>query len=92
MVDAFNTSQTIYLVISSWSNNIFGSIEMVYLFIIMLLISLAFAFRIPIEFTAILVLPLMMVFAAFQGSLLPLVYTFLVYGGILLYKYFLTRV
>ena len=69
-------------------NGITGSAFLTLLLIVLLCMMIAFLFRIPIEFTAILVLPMLLTFAAFYSEFLATTGVILIYLGILLAKNF----
>jgi len=69
--------------------NITGSLFLSLLFIMILLIVFALLFRIPLEFTAVLILPLLIVISAYDGAFMSVLGTFLIYLGVLFGKHFI---
>lgn len=69
-------------------NGITGSIFLTLLTIALLLMLIAFLFRIPLEFTVLLILPLFLTYSAFYGDFIAVTGALLVYAGILLAKNF----
>jgi len=67
-------------------NNITGSVFLTLLLIVMLIMAIAFLFRIPVEFTAIFILPMLLTFLAFESEFLSVTGVILIYLGILLAK------
>jgi len=65
-----------------------GSLFLSLLFLVILLIVLALVFRIPLEFTAVLILPLLIVISAYDGTFMSVLGVFLIYLGVLFGKHF----
>lgn len=85
----FDETGIIYIVISKITQNITGNDTLSVLFIIILLMLLAFAFRIPIEFTALFVFPLLIGFGAQAGAgFMPVLAIGIIYLSVLLAKNF----
>jgi len=72
-----NESQTIGIIINQITLDSTGSLFLTYLFIVMIIILIAMVFRIPIEFTAIFIMPLLLSLMAYYGD-------FWTFGGIIL--------
>jgi len=89
MVMLFNETGTIGIILKAATMNITGSEFLTYLGIILLVITFFLIFRIPIEATAVLIMPLLLVLMAFSGNLLAIGGAFLIYLGILLAKNFI---
>lgn len=87
MVLFINESGVSYQVINGL-NGITGSAFLSLLFIVIILFLIAILFRIPIEFTAIFILPLVLTFAAFYGEFVAVTGVLLIYLGVLLGKHF----
>jgi len=68
------------------STNLTGSLFLSLLGIIILIIAIFMLFRIPIEFTAILILPIMIVFMAYESQMLVITGAFILYLGFLTAK------
>ena len=69
-------------------NGITGSPFLTLLLIVILVMLIAFLFRIPVEFTVILILPMLLTFAAFYSEFMAVTGVILIYIGILLAKNF----
>lgn len=83
---------TIGVVVAGLVTNVFGSYYLALFFILLLLIAMCFAFRIPFEFTAILMMPLSLGMAWWTAEIWPVVGLLVLYTGVLMYKYFPVRV
>jgi hypothetical protein len=83
---------TIGVIIAALVTNVFGSYGLALIFVLLLVIALAAAFRIPFEFTAILVLPLGFAMAWWNSMVWPFVGVLLLYLGVMMYKYWLVKV
>lgn len=68
--------------------NVTGSVFLTLLLITILIIFFAFAFRIPIEFTVILVFPLMIGFAAYYTTYMAVAGVAMIYLALLVAKNF----
>jgi len=86
-----NTTSAISLGLGTMTQNITGSLFLSLLIIILLLMMVALLFRIPIEATVVLIIPLMLVFMAATSDFLAIGGVFLIYLGIILAKNFLIR-
>jgi type IV secretory pathway VirB2 component (pilin) len=87
MVVLLNTSQEVGFAI--WGlNSITGSFYVTLLIIFIILIGLAMMFRIPIEFTALILLPVGIGFAVASNNFVPVLIVVLIYVGILLAQHF----
>lgn len=92
MVLCIDTSGIIYLFFQAMSSNVTGSFYLSTLAIALLIIGSCALFGIPIEFTAIILLPLHLGFLACLGSdWLAVTGIILIYLGILLGKNFFFR-
>lgn len=74
------------LLLLSTINEVTGSLFITLLFIIMSIIFLAFLLRIPVEFTAILILPFLLTVSAYESSLMAVTGVLLIYLGLILAK------
>lgn len=81
-----NQSGTIGVIFTAFTLNVSGSEFVTLLGIIVFLLALFFMFRIPVEATIILILPIFLIFMAFSGEFLGLGLAFLMYLGFLLAK------
>lgn len=68
--------------------NVTGSQFLTLFFILFLIIGFAFAFRIPIEFTMLLVFPLLIGFGAYTGGFMAVTAVGIVYLAVLVAKNF----
>lgn len=88
MVYLLNTSDTIGAGI--WGlNSITGNWHISLLIVFVLLIALAFVFRIPLEFTTIFLLPIGIAFAVASNNFLPVIVVILMFAGVLLARNFI---
>lgn len=83
-----NESGFIYGFVYYATTNVTGSLFLTLLFILLGLMAMAFAFRVPIEFTIIFLLPLVITLMAFNANFLALGGILLVWLGIILAKNF----
>ena len=81
-----NQSSTVFSVVNGITNNVTGDEFLTYLFIMLFVLMLAIAFRIPIEFTAIFFFPMFIVMAAYTGQYLSILGIAMIYLGILIGK------
>jgi len=72
-----NDSQTIGVIINSMTQSTTGNTFLTYLIILFIIMIIAFIFRIRLEYTAILILPLLLSLMAYYGS-------FWTFGGLIL--------
>lgn len=68
-----------------------GSTFLALMVVIMCIIALGMMLRIPLEFTSILIEPMLLVLFAFESDLVGVVGAFLLYNGVLLAKNFFFR-
>lgn len=83
-----NTTGTLGVVINYATVYITGSLFVTLLGIVFGLLLLCLLFRIPMEFTAVLVLPLLLGVGAYVSEFTAIVGVFLIYMGILIGKNF----
>jgi hypothetical protein len=87
MVVLLNTSQEVGYAI--WGlNSITGSFYVTLLILFILLIGIALMFRIPIEWTALILLPVAIGFAVASNNFVPILIVVLIYSGLLLAQHF----
>lgn len=93
MVVCIDTTGTIYSFLTAMTNNVTGSMFITIFLISIFLIAIAAGFfKIPIEITMIILLPIHLAFLACIGSeIYGVVGTILIYLGILLAKNFFFR-
>lgn len=79
-------------IITGLTNDVTGSLFLTYLMIIFLLVVFAIALRIPIEYTVIVVFPVMGVILAYNGDFLGITGAFAIYLAIIIAKnFFISR-
>jgi hypothetical protein len=84
----YNSTQVIGQIIESATLNVTGSLYLTLLGVILGLVLICLLFRIPIEFTAIIVLPLMLGLMAYMSEFRIIGGVTLIYLGVLLGKNF----
>lgn len=82
----FNESNVIGNLIVYMNSNVTGSLFLTLLFVVILLLAICALFRIPMEFTAIFVLPFLLAVMTDMGEFLGVGGVFLIYLGILVAK------
>lgn len=80
----YNESDSVGIIIHGLTNNVTGSLFLTLLVIIIMLMVVAFMFRLPIETTSVLIIPLLIVVVAYSGEFLQVGGVFLIYMGILI--------
>jgi len=75
----------------SQMNNITGGWFVTLLFIVLVVIAIAFMLRVPLEYTAIFIFPLLLVLMSFTSEFLAVGGVFLIYLGLLLANHFFFR-
>lgn len=83
-----NETGIIGVALYSFTNDVTGSFFLTLLTILIFLIALCLLFRIPIEFTSLIVLPMLLVFMSIDGQFLAVVGCALIYMGVLFGRYF----
>jgi hypothetical protein len=78
-------------VFDGFTQNVTGSILLTLLLIISILLVLALALRIPLEVTALLVFPIVLVAGAYTGDIFGAVAAIAIYIGLILAKNFIIR-
>lgn len=87
-----NHTGTIGIIYDAVNNNITGSEFITLLGLVMLFIIFFTMFRIPLELTAIFVLPMLLIFMAYSGNFFAIGGVFLIYLGMLVARnYFITQ-
>ena len=87
----YNASQAIGQIVEGITTNMTGGLFLTLLTIVLFLIALCLMFRIPIEFTAIIILPLLLTITAHTTEFLSITGVMLIYLGILFGKMFFAR-
>lgn len=86
-----NQTGTIGVIFEAITNNVTGSVYLTLLGLMIIIILFFMLFRVPIEFTAILILPMCIIFMSFYGEFLVVGLTLLMYIGFLVAKNFFIR-
>lgn len=86
-----NWTESVGIVIGNATQYTTGSMFLTLLFILMILIGLALMFGIKLEFTAILILPLMLGYMAYYSEFVAVGMVIIIYLGLLITKNFLFR-
>lgn len=87
-----NHTGTIGIIYDSATQNITGSEFLTLLGLIVMIIIFFLMFRIPVELTAIFVLPLLMIFMAYSNNFFAIGGVFLIYLGMLVAKNYFINV
>lgn len=88
MVLFINQSGTIGQIVTLMTNQGTGSLFLTFLLIVLSIMLLAMVFRIPLEFTAIIILPITLTLMSFIGNFWTFGGVLLIYLAILGAKYF----
>lgn len=91
MVDIINMSNTLGLVIGTGSQDVTGSLVLTLLLIMILLFAICLMFKMPIEVSGVIMLPLMLVSSSYYNNLLAPLIAFLLYFAVIIAKYWLFR-
>ena len=86
-----NTTETIGKIILSGSNNVTGSLVGTLILILIFLMAICIMFGIPLEFSAILVFPYILVVSAYYSSFMLIMVLIIVFLVIIIAKNFLFR-
>lgn len=81
-----NESGSVGIIVTYMTNNITGSLFLTMMMAVIVLICICFLFRLPIELSAIVVLPMLLVIMTEVGDFLAVGGVFLIYAGILFAK------
>jgi len=79
------------LVVIDGLTNATGSVFLSLLALILIFTVIAIGLRIPLEFSAVIVLPMLLVVASYTSDILPILGVALIYLGFLLGRYIITR-
>lgn len=90
-IACFNTAGIIYQVVEGLTNSVTGSYFLSLLVMVLVVMTIVAAFRIPVEISAIIVLPLLIALLVCDGDWLSITGVTLIYLGILLGKNFFFR-
>lgn len=83
---------TIGVIIAGLAGNVFGAYDLALVFILLFVLAMCAAFRIPFEFSAVLVVPLGLAMAWWASAVWSFVGILVLYLGFMLYKYWPVRV
>ena len=84
-----NQTDKIAVIMTSMTQNVTGSIALTFLYIMLILIAISLASGIPIEVTAIIILPLGIVLCSqYSEAFIPLLGLMLIYLSVILAKNF----
>jgi hypothetical protein len=87
----YNESGTIGTIITYANTEVTGSLFLTLLGVVLLVLMLCFLFRLPIEFSAVLVLPLLLGLMGYMQKFVAIGGVFLIYLGIVMGKNFFFR-
>jgi hypothetical protein len=79
------------IIIDAWTYNVTGDLFLTLLSLTIGLLALCLMFKIPIEFTAIILLPLFIVCMAYSSQFLAIGGLTLIYIGVLVAKWFIFK-
>jgi len=86
-----NCTETIGKVFATGTDTTTGSIFMTLLVLLFVILAIAVMFGIPIEYTAVLVLPLLLAYTAFVSDFASILVITLLYLGVIVAKNFIIR-
>lgn len=84
-----NTTETIGIILGNASTTTTGSLFLTLLLVLVFLFAICILFGIKLEYTAILLLPLLLGYMAYYGDFVAIGMIFLIYLAILLTKNFI---
>lgn len=90
-VSCFDVTGITYAVVSGLTGSVTGSYFLSLLMIVLLFMTIVVAFRMPVEISAVLVLPLLIALLACDGDWMSITGVTLIYLGILVGKNFFFR-
>ncbi len=86
-----NWTETIGIAVGNAAQTTFGSILFTLMIIMLILFAVAIMFGIPLEYTAIIYLPLVLGYSAYYSEYLAIGITILIYVALIFTKKFLFR-
>ena len=86
-----NETDVIGVIILNLNTNVTGSIFMTGLLIIILLMASAMAFRIPIEYSVLVVIPLLLVLMTYSSDFMAIGGLFLMYLAVIFAKMWMNK-
>jgi len=87
----YNSSGSFGTIIDAWTYNVTGDLFLTLLSITILMLAFCLMFKLPLEFSAIILLPLFIVSMAWSSQFLAIGGLALVYIGILVAKWFIIK-
>lgn len=90
-IPIINMSNSLGLVIGTGSQDVTGSLVVTLLLIMILLFGICLMFKMPIEVSGVIMLPLMIVSSSYYNNLLAPLIAFLLYFAVIIAKYWLFR-
>jgi len=91
MVLFLNTTETLGIILGSATNYTTGSMFLTLLIIMVMILAVALMFGIQLEFTAIIVLPLLLAYMAFYGEFISIGAVILIYLAFIFTQKFILR-
>jgi len=83
-----NETSSTGVIFNAINNNVTGSIFLTCLFLIILVMLFFMIFRMPVELSAIFVIPMLLVIASYQGDFQAVFGVFMIYLGFMVAKNF----
>lgn len=83
-----NSNGTIYAILAALETNIFGAWPLVFIFIFIIVLAFALAFKIPLEYTLILLYPLAAVLAVMDEVMVIVFFLMTLYVGYMVARAF----
>lgn len=91
MVDIVNATGIIGQILGAGTTNLFGSIELTIITIVLFLLVIAFMFGIPLEYLAVIILPLCLATAIYLTSFWVAIFIIIIYVTMIIAKNWLFR-
>lgn len=90
MVDLFNASSEIGILLTNATNNVTGDMTLTLVSLMVIVVALFMAFRLPAELSLIMTLPLIIVLMAFNATFVVVGGSILIVAGVLFaYNFFI---
>ena len=86
-----NSTSILGIVMVGGTSNITGSVVLTLLIVLALLLALAFMFQIPLEFTAILMLPFIIAYMSYYTNFIIIGFVIFIYLTILITSKFILK-
>jgi hypothetical protein len=87
----FNTTGEVGVILEAMTTNVTGSVFLTLLAVVIVVMALAFAARIPIEWTALIIYPVILATATVTDEFLPVLGVLIFYSAVLLSKNFIIK-